>query len=325
MNRDLMMTWIAKAQAAPSVHNVQPARWRVENDAILLVKDCARSLPVGDPGGNDAAISLGAAAEGLYVAAAHSGYAALEDRTDLPVLPAPLQPIARFRFVGNGSADPLAAYLETRSSWRGNFLPATAQDCTALQSLVAPDATLVTDPRQLKSLARLFDQASYGFMRHGPFRRELCHWMRLKSGHPDWARDGLNAEAMALSKVEAFGASIVMGVAFPLLDRLRIAPALLAEGKKIESCAGLILFHQPAQQDPYISGRRFHRLWLEMEALGMGAAVLAALADDTRVAAELARDFAIPTDHKLVSAFRIGRRDGVPPARARLSLDDVLV
>ena len=33
---------VEAAIAAPSVHNVQPARWRIEGDALLLLEDMSR-------------------------------------------------------------------------------------------------------------------------------------------------------------------------------------------------------------------------------------------------------------------------------------------
>lgn len=325
MNSDLLLDLIAKAQASPSVHNVQPARWRIDGDSILLIEDRTRRLAVGDPSGNDAAISLGAAAEGLYLAASQAGLSLTEEQTDLPILPHPYEAIRRFHVVAGGTPDPIALYLERRSSWRGAFLPPDANDRAALAALAATDATVVSSKGQLQTLAQLYDRASYGFIRRGPFRVELLRWMRLSARHPDWSRDGLNADAMALSKVESFGAGFVMGAVFPLLDFLRVAPSLLAEGQKVAGAAGLLLFHRPVSEDPFVSGRRFHRLWLEIEALGMGAAVLAALADDKAIAARLAADFALPDGHRLVSAFRVGHRDGLPPARARLPLDEIVI
>jgi nitroreductase len=325
MNCDVLLQLVAKAQASPSVHNVQPARWQIDGDSIFLIEDCSRRLVVGDPQGNDAAISLGAAAEGLYLAASQAGYSLVEEDSNLPAMPDPFQAIRRFRTVADSTPDPLAIQLERRSSWRGSFLAPDASDRLALAGLTGLDATVVCDAEQLRRLARLYDQASYGFIRRRSFRGELRRWMRLSASHPDWSRDGLNAHAMALSRIEAFGADFVMGVAFPLLDFLRLAPSLLAEGQKVAGAAGLVLFHRPIGEDPFVSGRRFHRLWLEIEALGMGAAVLAALADDKAIAERISTDFALPDGRRLVSAFRVGRRDGTPQARARLPLKEVLV
>lgn len=86
-----------------------------------------------------------------------------------------------------------------------------------------------------------------------------------------------------------------------------------------------MLFHRAGNEDPFDSGRAFHRLWLEIDAAGMGANVLAALADHRETAASLTRLHVPGADRRLVSAFRIGRRDGKPFARARLPVGEVLV
>ena len=76
---------VTEAKLAPSVHNVQPARWRFEgDDALILFEDTTVRLPVGDPRGNDAGISLGAAAEGLRLAAGRRRIVVTEDVAALP-------------------------------------------------------------------------------------------------------------------------------------------------------------------------------------------------------------------------------------------------
>jgi hypothetical protein len=325
MTRDLLPRIVAEALASPSVHNVQPARWRIEDSAVVLFEDQSRRLAVGDPSTNDAMISLGAAAEGFRLAASLEGFGVRESRNDLPPCEGDFGPIARLHLVGGEPASPLAPFLDSRSSWRGPFSVPTPEDMQRVSALAAEDVTSVTDKSALKAVAPLFDRASYGFMRNTGFREELVSWMRLSRRHPRWAQDGLNADAMALSRFEAIAAGIVMGPAFLVLDRLGLASVLLAEGSKIASSSGLILFHRPKDEDPFDSGKHFHRLWLEIEAAGFGAAVLAALADDRDVAAKLQAEFAIPKEHRVVSAFRIGRRKGMPAARARLSLEEVLI
>ena len=149
--------------------------------------------------------------------------------------------------------------------------------------------------------------------------------MRLGRSHPLWSNDGLNAEAMALSRVEAVGAGLVLGPLFAWLDKLGLARTLLAEGSKVERGTAVVLFHRPTNEDPYESGRHFHRLWLAIERAGFGAAVLAALADDREAASEIVAAYDIPSENRLVSAFRIGRRSGPGYPRARLPLSSVLV
>jgi hypothetical protein len=326
MMHDLFKSLITQAMHAPSVHNVQPARWHIEPDAIVLVEDLSRRLNVGDPSSNDANISLGAAAEGLKIAAAMQQMVLLEDTVNLPKMPEPFRSVVRYRLTSGGSIDPLGDMVQKRASWRAPFAPVSHEDRVMAAQLAADDVVAVSEPSDLKALAKMYDAASYGFMHKREFRAELLSWMRLKRHHPNWSRDGLNADAMALNRLEAIGAGWVLGAAFGALDRIGLAAPMLAEGSKITAAAGVIIFHRPLSESAFDSGRHFYRLWLKIEAAGFGAAVLAALADDHVTAKKIMSMHNIKSTQRVVSAFRIGRRTAIAaPARARLTLSDVLV
>nr|WP_314446067.1 hypothetical protein [uncultured Sphingomonas sp.] len=315
---------VEEAMLAPSVHNVQPARWRlIGDDGLLLLEDRSVRLGVGDPHGHDAAISLGAAAEGLRLAAARQG-AALVPLGDLPGAVGPLSPVATFRLdLGKGQADPLAEFVEARRSWRGTFAAPTDKDRQAAEALAAGDTSIITD---LTTLPALADQASFHFMRDREFRRELLSWMRLSRRHPRWHKDGLSADAMAMGRFEAIGAGLVLGPLFGLLDRLHLAAPLLSEEGKTQGSAGLVVFHRPADEPPFVSGAHFYRCWLRIEAAGFGAAVVAALADHRPSAEKVAQLAGLPPGRRVVSTFRIGRRPGgANCSRSRQALDDVIV
>lgn len=324
MSGDVLRSIVAAAMASPSVHNVQPARWRIDGAGLVLLEDTARRLAVGDPAGNDAAISLGAAAEGAVIAASGAGLVAKVERLS-GVGEGGLRPVARLAFAPGAAPDPLRAVLETRASWRGAFLSPSPQDRAAAQALAGEDRVILADRAVIAETAALYDRASFGIMRGAAFRAELRHWMRLRRSHPGWARDGLNAAAMQLSGVEAIGAGAVLGPLFAPLASLGLASSLLAEAKGFTHAAAVVLFHRPAGEDPFDSGRAFHRLWLEVDAGGLGGNVLAALADDPAASAALRHAHGIAADRRLVSALRIGRRDGPPFARARLPLSEVLL
>jgi len=156
-------------------------------------------------------------------------------------------------------------------------------------------------------LAQLNDQASLRTFRDGAYRAELLSWMRLSPGHPRWAVDGLNAEAMEMSRFEAAGAGVVLkpGV-FETLDRLGVARAFVAEAAVVRSAQAIVLFHRPLTENPLITGRRFYRLWLEFARLGLAAAPMAVLADDEQTRALIAAEFDIPPGRRLITTFRLG-------------------
>lgn len=325
MTRADIVALVAEAALAPSVHNVQPARWRIEEDGATLLEDVTRRLPAGDPTGHDAAISLGAAAEGFRLAASRIGRAVRVARID-GVTAGSVRPVARLTLTGPTEPDPLAALVAGRGSYRGRFAEPTAPDRTTAASLAAEDAAVLTDPAILGEAGRRLDDASWNFMRREPFRRELLSWMRLSRRHPDWARDGLNAHAMAMGRVAATGAGLVLGPLYGTLARLGLAKPLISEGNGLAKDVAVILFHRPMDEDPFDSGAHFYRLWLRIEAAGFGAAVLAALADDTQANAWARRMSGLSDDRRLVSAFRIGRRPpGTASQRARLPLEELIV
>ncbi|WP_306223351.1 hypothetical protein [Bosea beijingensis] len=328
LGSDLFRELIAEASLAPSVHNIQPTRWRLlAADTVLLLEDGQRRLPAADPTGHDVRLSHGAALEGLSLACGRHGLriaqVALDDREGEI---SGLRVIARLTLASGGAADPLASAVAGRRSWRGRFLPADAALRDSLQKLAAePDLLIVPPGSAVTEIAELADRAGFHFLCEDEHRRELLAWMRLSRRHPRYDRDGLNAEAMTLGSVEAIGASLVLGPLFPVLRRIGLAEPLTRERTK--TAAGAIaVFHRPLGEDPLETGRAFYRAWLALAAQELCACPISVLADWPVSNAALVARHPLPAGRRLVNVFRFGR---IPPgagaARARLPLGELIV
>jgi nitroreductase len=329
LSRDLLEALLAEARLAPSVHNVQPSRWRLAGDRLLLLGDPARAIPVADPAGRDWRLSHGAHLEGLSLALAARGAQVAQ----LNLLSGArgsdaLVEIAECTIAAAAAPAPPPQPVNARASWRGAFKPVDDETRADLAQLAAEreDLTLVTDRASISEIAHLADRAALHFLRDDRHRAELLEWLRLSRSHPRYGQDGLNAEAMQLSPIEAFGAGLVLGPLFRPLDALGLAAPLVREADKTASAAAIVLFHRPSGEDAFQSGRAFYRAWLAMERHGLKACPMSVLVDWDESRATLAHRHAVPADRQIVSVFRIGRPDGVPSgSRARLPVDELIV
>jgi nitroreductase len=310
---------IADASLAPSVHNIQAARFRFEDETtITLSADETRRLFVGDPERKDHQKGLGAAYEGLMLTLSARGLGA---ETISPT---------RVRIATGANTDPLVPFIRTRASYRGAFAAQNDATRAAVDRLTetCPDLHVIQGRDALTHVADMFDTASMEVLRAPAYRAELLSWMRLSKSHPRYHRDGLNAEHMALSPIEASGAGVVLGPrAFPALDRVGAARPLISEAGKITSAACVALFHRPTDEPEFDTGRRFYRVWLEVERQGLALCPMSVLADVPHVAQQLLNENGLARTRKLVTAFRIGHRPPgyKQPQRVRLPATELIL
>lgn len=71
---DRLRFLLGYAILAPSTHNTQPWRFRVSKDTVTFFLNYERVLPVSDPRGREALVSMGAALENFLVALAAFGF-----------------------------------------------------------------------------------------------------------------------------------------------------------------------------------------------------------------------------------------------------------
>jgi nitroreductase len=99
---------VRSATVAPSLHNSQPWRFRIEAHGVDVYADPRRRLDVLDPAGRELLISVGAAVFTLRLAIRGAGY--LSDPTLFPVAAEP-DLVARVRVRGPMAPTPAAEAL----------------------------------------------------------------------------------------------------------------------------------------------------------------------------------------------------------------------
>ncbi len=329
LDRLLLEELLAEVRLAPSVHNVQPTRWRLlGDDRLLLLEDVSRRLPAADPSGHDVRLSHGAALEGLSLALGRRGLriAEIEPVTEAAIS-GDLLPVARIAIATGGAFDPLADQVSERISWRGGFRAFGPAGESALDGLPtsSTDLVLVRDPPAVTQIAQLADEAGFHFLCDDAHRAELLRWMRLSRSDPSYERDGLSAEAMAMPGMVALGTRLVLGPLFPLLHRLGLAATLASEQGKFANSV-VALFHRPDGEDPLASGRAFYRAWLAMTAQGLAACPVSVLADRPVSNRQLVERYRVPMGRRLVNVFRLGLPASSPQGgRARLPVAELIV
>ena len=187
---------IAMAARAPSVHNTQPWRFRVNGQAVEIYADVSRKL-ITDPLGREMLVSCGAAVFGLRLAIRSLGYL---PATELLPEPGKLRLLARVGFgeaaVMTTAEHKLLEAVPHRHTHREPFEPAPLPDglLPGLQhDAMAEGATLaLIDQRAYTRLVAIAGPASHARDLDPVNRAQTVRWTRDASGQ---ARDGVPAYA----------------------------------------------------------------------------------------------------------------------------------
>ena len=328
LTREQQERILGDVSRAPSVHNIQPARWRFGEDMVTLLHERKRRLTAGDPTGRDVEASLGASFEGMRLALSRLGLGLTQPLQVVDDAEGQLRTVCTAQIVGGELFDPLADQVSRRRSWRGVFAPADPFDLLALETAMdaRDDAQLLIGTDAISRVARLNDDCSWEFMSDPAYHAELLAWMRLSPADPRWHVDGLNAECLAMSPAERLAASLLFRPpAFRLLKAIGVARALVAESARARSAAAAIVFHRSEHESPFESGRAFYRLWLEITAAGLVACPMSSIADSPSGSAEVRALCGVPNGRRVMNVLRVGKAPVKPPRSPRLPLSELLV
>lgn len=179
---DQVLDVLTTACRAPSLHNSQPWRFRLDPGLIELHLAADTRLPVIDPDGREQRISCGAALFTLRLALTGLGI-----RPIVTVLPDRTRPelIAEIRHGGHRQPTPdhlrlLRAVPQRRTNRRPfSNEPVSPGEVALLRRAALEEGAwmhVIDDPRQRRDLRELAVRAHHQQMSDAAFRAEMQHW-----------------------------------------------------------------------------------------------------------------------------------------------------
>jgi len=294
---------IATAARAPSVHNTQPWRFRVNADSIDLYADQHRKLRV-DPVGREMLISCGAALFGLRLAIRSAGYLPvlrlLPDRRQLRLLatvelgaPRPATPAER----------QLLEALPHRHTHRGPFEPEPlpAGLMAALQHDALNEGAWLFPVDRAAHYHRLADlMRSVGRRQDASpqARADIRQWTRAPASS---RRDGVPAHAFAASASWSPGRLRQRD-----FDQGR-GMGLLTDGGPGPACTAVLLTLADGRADWLRAGEALHRVLLHAASQWVFASIYTQPLEAAVVRDMIRKELGLPGVAQLILQFGVAR------------------
>lgn len=261
---------IRHATLAPSGHNTQPWRFRIQGGRMVTLPDFSRRLPVVDPDDHAPYISLGCASENALIAAAQSGYAVKTE-----YFPPGEEGGLVISFEGTASPSDQALFsaIPERQSNRGKYdgRPIPDEDLQKLaEAATRPGVSfmLFTQPEEKDPLIEHVKEAGVEQLKDEAFVEELISWIRFNRRAEAKRMHGLTSAAMGLPWIPTWmGKAIMRYLATPGSQAKQVE-------KRVRESSALMLF--VAERDEKANwvdvGRAFERVALTATSLGISQA-----------------------------------------------------
>lgn len=314
---------IRHAVLAPSSHNAQPWRFRLDGDALELLADRTRAQPVSDPYDRELVISCGAALGTMEIAARAHGVS-----LEVAAVPAARNRdlLARVRFgaavteAEAQSARRLYAAIPLRHTNRHPFdaTPIDGSELAALQAQAARlgiEVRFLVDESQKRRIAELVAEGDRMLGRRPAFRRELADWFHANDRR---VRDGVPGYAQGLG---AFASTVGPFVA----RNFDWGPLKAAKDEQLAlASAALVLLIAPADTPKLwlATGRALANVLLEATALGLASSFLNQAVELLSLRLRLIEELSLTGKPQVL--LRLGQPLRHAPPTPRRSIEEVL-
>ena len=265
---------VRHATLAPSSHNTQCWKFRVEQDAVTILPDLTRRTPAVDPDDHHLYVSLGCATENLVQAALANGLKG-QPRFDAAAggeIRVALEPT-------QAVASPLFQAIPARQSTRAEYdgKPLSTDELKLLERAGKGDGVqlmLLTEKAAMEKVLEYVVQGNSAQMNDPAFVSELKQWIRFGGAEAVRAGDGLYSASSGSPSLPRWLGSTLFGMFFTEGSENE------KYAKHVRSSAGIAVFvsqadEKSAQPANWIEvGRAYERFALQATALGIRNAFL---------------------------------------------------
>jgi nitroreductase len=314
---------VALASRAPSLHNTQPWRWRLDGDILDLRADRSRQLHVADPDGHSLLVSCGAAAQLTQLALAAQGWV-----TETSLLPDGTDPdlLARFHLLSQGQPDPMAEQQTLAASRRRSERrvfgpqPVAAEVIEQLRTAAEAPAVYAHFPSrddETLELAVAISRADRSERDDPAYAAEMAEWVR---------RDPTTPDGVPTSAIPAVNEDQPRHTDIPLRDFELGIPGtqLINAGSDERPLISVIFTESDTSLERLRAGQSMMRLMIAAELDGLASCPLSQSVDLLFFRSQL-RNLMSWTGYPQMM-LRLGQKPdtAAPPLTARRGVDDVL-
>lgn len=306
------------ATLAPSSHNTQCWRFRLEPSAITVLPDMTRRCPVVDPDDHHLFVSLGCAVQNLVEAAGAYGLHADLSFTDAAALRVTLVPT-------NARESPLFRAIPARQSTRTEYdsKSLSTEELKLLEQAGTGQGVqviLLDDTLAMETTLEYVIQGNTAQFNDPSFVQELKKWIRFSETEAVATGDGLFSRSLGDPVIPRWlGDRIFDWVVTAKKENDKYAAQL-------RSSAGIIVFVSEANDRAHWIevGRCYERFALQSAVLGIRNAFLNQPVEVSALRPQFSSYLGI-ADKRPDLVVRFGRGPTMPPSLRRSVADVILV
>ena len=306
---------------APSGHNTQPWKFRLNENSIDVYPNFSKELPVIDVNHRELYISLGCAVENICIASNEFGYSCQTEIIKQDSLSFIRIELQKSEVDKNPLFDQIDKRQTNRSVYKSKSIQTNAIDELKKLNIKKP-VSIYFYPKGESDFSKLCEFIYRGnemLFTDKDFKIELLDWMRFNSGHAQKERDGLAYNVIGSPSLPKWiGRPVVNSFLTPKTQNK-------TEKEKLNSSSHLVLIAtQENTVDNWIlAGIILERFFLKCTELGISVAFSNQPCEVNTLADEVRKQIAIDNNYPML-LMRIGYADPMPYS-VRKELKDVII